>query len=104
MSQKKACKTPGCKGETKIGDLCASCAARRANSVRWSLEGRAKRPRKERPPKGTTPSPGPSEQVTISVSFQGYEGLLKDIQDQAKDQVRSTEGQIIWLLKSAIGN
>jgi hypothetical protein len=99
--QKKACKTPDCKGEAKIGGYCAACAARRANAIRWSGRGQPKRPRKERPPNGTTPGPGPSRETAVTVDFKGYESFLEDVRAQARDQVRSVEGQILWIVKQA---
>jgi hypothetical protein len=103
-SPKKVCKTPDCEREGNFGGYCAPCAARRANSVRWSPGGRAKRPRKERPPKGTTPGPGPSQETAVTVDFKGYESLLEDIRAQAEEQLRPLENQILWIVKLSLGN
>lgn len=87
--------------------LCASCMARRSNK---------KRPPKKKVPashkkKETTQGKGKHKAVIVDserymeiVFSQKYSQVLKEVERLAEDQVRTTEEQIIYIIKTYLSN
>lgn len=93
---------------------CPSCMAKKANKKRKAAKkagessnktsqnrkagstGKQKRNQLDRE-KNELSTPGKS----IQLDFDGYEHLLNRIEQDAKQQIRTTGGQIIWILKNA---
>jgi len=101
-SSKKVCKEENCQAEGNFGGYCASCAAKRANSIRWSQKKRAKRPRMTRRRQEATPGPDPDREAAITVDFGGHEKLLEQLRELAVAEIRPLNHQVIYLLKRAM--
>ena len=94
---------------SKGSKFCASCLARRASASK-TRRG-AKKKTKGKRPRGTPPKRQAAatqkqkaretgNNTLVQVDFKGYEDILDRLKQEALDQVRTLEGQIIWALKT----
>lgn len=95
---------------------CASCLARKANEAKAKKQGNALPPRTEKKEqedqtalkkeKGPTQTMQRSKIVdsradlSLTLHFGNYRGLLDSIKKEAEKEVRSIEGQAIYILKA----
>ena len=75
--------------------LCPSCMAVRANESR--RKGLSKKAKKKNPDKGTHKGPLSS----VIVEFGDHQDILEHITRDAREQIRTVSGQIIWTLKNS---
>lgn len=97
---KRTCETEGCEKEAFPSGLCARCMGKRgaeANARKRADEKAKKSP--GRPPGSKT---GQDKGMVVSVDFGGYEEVLEQVKKKAQEEVRTLNGQVVYLLKKAM--
>ena len=89
-------------GKTTISPsspLCPSCMQKRANKSK--REGSFKQIKKKNPEKVSDKSPRKVSSTAIIVEFGDHQAILEQITRDAREQIRTVSGQVIWTLKNA---
>ena len=79
--------------------LCPSCMANRSNENR--RKGLSKKIKKKSPEKVSNKSPLKGSPTSVIVEFGDHQDILEQVTRDAREQIRTVAGQIIWTLKNA---
>lgn len=87
---------------------CASCMATRSNKARKGKKDKKPQPPKHRKKAGPSKpkpekSPPRGSEAVITINFGKYASILKKVETLAEEEVRSVEGEVIYLLKTSLG-